>query len=607
MVRAQAQGAPPAPVEPDRHLLSRLWERASDPEQVLSFPADDGWQAMSWAQLAARVRGVAAGLVADGLRPGDRVALMGAPSADWTVADLGILAAAGVTVPIYETSSAEQCGRILSSSGARLALVDADDELGARIESARRQAPGLDAVRTLSDGVVELADRAGGGDHAEVEHRGAAMAGQDLATIVYTSGTTGTPKGCELTHHHLVWTARQVATAFQGVLRPDDSTLLFLPLAHALARLLQFLCLEAGVCLGYARSRATLAEDLRSFRPTLLLGVPRLFDKLYQSARDQTSGVGRWVFDAATETGRQWSSSGHPGLVLRGRHAIADRLVYRRLREALGGRVRYCVSGGAPLEPALAHFFDGAGIPILEGYGVTETAAPAAMNTPDATRIGTVGRPIPGVTIAIGDDGEVLVRGPNVFGGYHDDQQATREAFTGDGWLRTGDLGELDEDGFLRITGRSKELIVTAAGKNVSPAPLERRLGSERLVAQAVVVGNDRAFVGALIALDDDELGAFANEHGLGGASPGELREHATVRAELQRGVDRANEGVSRAESIRAFVVLDRALTEEHGELTPTMKPRREVIVDHFSDEIERLYSGPETAEQQAARHPPER
>jgi long-chain acyl-CoA synthetase len=607
MVRAHAQGATPAPVEPDRHLLSRLWERASDPDQVLSFPTAEGWQAMSWAQLAARVRAVAAGLVADGLRPGDRVALMGAPSADWTVADLAILAAAGVTVPIYDTSSAEQCGRILSSSGARLVLVDAGDEPAARIESARRQAPGLEAVLSLTDGVAELAGRAGGGGHAEVQRRGAAMSGQDLATIVYTSGTTGAPKGCELTHHQVVWTARQVATAFRGVLRPDDSTLLVLPLAHALARLLQFLCLEAGVRLGYARSRATLPEDLRSFRPTLLLGVPRLFDKLYHGARDQTSGVGRWIFDAATEAGRQWSSSGHPGLALRGRHAIAERLVYRRLRQALGGRVRYGVCGGAPLEPALAHFFNAVGIPILEGYGVTETAAPAAVNTPQATRIGTVGRPIPGVTIAIADDGEVLVKGRNVFGGYHGDQQATKEAFTGDGWLRTGDLGELDNDGFLRITGRSKELLVTAAGKNVSPAPLERRLGAERLVAQAVVVGNDRPFVGVLLALDDQELAAFAKEHGLGGASPGELRDHATVRAELQRGVDRANEGVSRAESIRAFVVLDRALTEEHGELTPTMKPRREVVAEHFADEIERLYGESETAEQRSAGHPAER
>ena len=601
MVRAQAQGAPPAPVEPDRHLLSRLWERASDHQPVLSFPTADGWQAITWEQLAARVRAVAAGLVAAGLRPGDRVALMGAPSANWTVADLGILAAAGVTVPVYETSSAEQCGRIFSNAGVRVALVDAGDEPAARIESARRQAPGLDAVLTLTDGLQELAGRAGGGDHAEVQRRGAAISGQDLATIVYTSGTTGAPKGCELTHHHLVWTARQVATAFQGALRPDDSTLLVLPLAHALARLLQFLCLEAGVRLGYARSRAALAEDLRSFRPTLLLGVPRLFDKLYQGARDQTSGVRRWVFDAAAETGRRWSSSGHPGMGLRGRHAVADRLVYRRLRQALGGRVRYCVAGGAPLEPALAHFFNAAGIPILEGYGVTETAAPAAVNTPDATRIGTVGRPLPGVTIAIADDGEVLVKGPNVFRGYHGDQQATKEAFTGEGWLRTGDLGELDNDGFLHITGRSKELLVTAAGKNVSPAPLERRLGAERLVAQAVVVGNDRPFVGALIALDEEELTAFANEHGLGGASPDRLRAHATVRAELQRGVDRANQGVSRAESIRAFVVLDRALAEEHGELTPTMKPRREVVADHFSDEIERLYRGPETAG-----HPPE-
>ena len=335
--------------------------------------------------------------------------------------------------------------------------------------------------------------------------------------------------------------------------------------------------------------------------------MPRLFDKLYQGARDQTSGVGRWVFDAAAETGRQWSATGHPGLALRGRHAVAERLVYRRLRQALGGRVRYCVCGGAPLEPALAHFFNAAGIPILEGYGVTETAAPAAVNTPGATRIGTVGRPLPGVTIAIADDGEVLVQGPNVFGGYHGDEQATKEAFTGEGWLRTGDLGELDEGGFLRITGRSKELLVTAAGKNVSPAPLERRLGSERLIAQAVVVGNDRPFVGALLALDDEELTAFATEHGLGGASPDQLRAHATVRAELQRGVDRANQGVSRAESIRAFVVLDRALAEEHGELTPTMKPRREVVADHFSDEIERLYRGPETAEQRSAGQPAER
>ncbi len=589
--RSEAQGPRPVDVPPSTHLTTTLWERAgSSPDQaILRPPAGDGeWRDVTWGELAERVRSVAAGLVASGVAAGDRVALMSPTRVEWTVADLAVLAAGAVTVPIYDTSSAEQCEWILSDSGAVAAFAAGSDERG-RLEEAWEE--GTEArVLVFDDGALdELARRGGDAERAEVERRCAALTTDDLATIVYTSGTTGNPKGCMLTHGNLVWTARQTREHLGGAFGEGDSTLLFLPLAHVFARLIQVGCLESGVVLGYARSMDTLADDLRSFRPTFLLSVPRVFEKVFNRAQSQATGVKARVFDFAVRSGRAWSEAGDPGPVLRLRRALADKLVYAKLRQAVGGRVKYAVSGGSALSPHLAHFFHAAGIPILEGYGLTETSAPATANAPDAFRIGTVGRPLPGVELRIAADGEILIRGPHVFQGYWQNDEATAAVLDQDGWFHSEDLGTLDDDGFLSITGRKKELIVTAGGKNVAPSVLEERIKSHRLVSQAIVIGDDRPFIAALVTLDPDEAEAFARERGLS-TDPADLAASEEVRGAVGEAIEAANRAVSRAESIREFRVLPRDLSQDEDEITPTLKVKRSVVAEHFAEEIEAIY-----------------
>jgi long-chain acyl-CoA synthetase len=596
MAITHVKGKDPVELAPDQHLTTRLWERAqtSTGREILRYWSNDAWRGLTWKQLGDRVRGIAGGLIAAGVQPGDRVALMSGTCLEWTLADLAVLAVGGVTVPIYETSSVTQCGWILQDSGAKLAFAQ-KAEHAKSLDEAREQAPQLDEIFVFEDaGLDALTERGSEQDRAEVMARSQGIRASDLASIIYTSGTTGNPKGCMLTHANLVWTARQTEQNLRDLFSPDDSTLLFLPLAHVFARLIQFGCLESDVTMGYARSIDALPEDLKSFSPSFLLSVPRVFEKVFNGAQRGTEGFKRKVFDFSVHVAQQWSEARNegrsPGLKVQLQHGLMDKLVYTKLRDGLGGRMRYCVSGGAPLAPHLAHFFHAAGITILEGYGLTETTAPATANTPQAFRIGTVGQPLPGVEVKVAEDGELLIRGGNVFSGYFNNPAASGEVLEADGWFHSGDIGEITDDGFVRITGRKKEIIVTAGGKNVAPAVLEERVKAHHLVSQCMVVGDNRAFVGCLITLEPEELPAFAKEHGLAGTTAAELSREPALLAELQKAVDHANAAVSKAEAIRKFSVLDRDFTMEDEELTPSLKVRRNIVATHFADDIEELY-----------------
>ena len=584
-----AEGPPPVDVDPRRHATSWLWEPSpsGDRRPVVRYPAKEGWVALDKAEVASQVAALASGLIAAGVDPGDRVALMGATAWEWALADLAILAAGGVTVPIYDSSPASQCERILADSSPRLAIArtrrqaerlrDAWGEEGGRV--ACIDAGGLD----------ELAEGGREPDRDQLDRRLAALDGNSLATIVYTSGTTGAPKGCLITHGNIVWTSAQARGGLADVVAPGSSTLLFLPLAHIFARVIQLTCFDAGVEVGYARSLSHLRDDLATFRPTFVLVVPEVLQRVLDRARRQARGrVKGWAFALAERTAEDWAAAAHPGLVLRGRRSVADALVYAKLRAGLGGRMRYCISGGASLPPGLARFFQTAGVTVLEGYGLTETTAPATANAPGACRLGTVGRPLPGVAVRLAPDGEVLVRGSNVFAGYHGDGEATAKAITG-GWFHTGDLGRLDGEGFLTITGRKKELIVTATGKMVASAPFEDSLRAHPLVAEAMIVGDGRPYLGALVTLDEEGVEAYFREQGRTPAD-GDPTGDEGVRSEIARALERANQNVSPAESVRRFVILDRRFSEELGELTPSRKLRRREISAHFHDDIESLY-----------------
>ena len=560
---------------------------------------DDAWVDVTYAAFTAQVVDVARGLVASGIEPGDRIALLSRTRYEWTLFDYAIVAAGAVTVPIYETSSAEQVAWILSDSGAKAAVVE--DHRHAATVTGTEDAP-AHVWRIVADadwpGAVEaLTTRGASVPAAAVHERRTAARGDDLATLIYTSGTTGRPKGCELTHANLLAEVRSVITVLPEVLDGHGSLLLFLPLAHVFGKVVQCAVLDSRTVLGHSPDAKHLLDDLGTFQPTVLLAVPRVFEKVFHGARRKAVDGGKGkIFDAAAATAVAWSKAcdaGGPGAGLRLRRALFDALVYRRLRAALGGHVRAAVSGSAPLTEHLGHFFRGVGVPVLEGYGLTETTAAISVNTMSAQRIGTVGRPIPGQTIRIADDGEILVRGPVVFRGYHGNPDATAEAVT-DGWFHTGDVGELDEAGFLRITGRKKELIVTAGGKNVAPAVLEDRLRAHPLVGQVVVVGDGQPFIAALVTVDAEALPRWRRQHGKpeGDGSAADLVDDPELRGEIAAAVEEANRAVSRAEQIRKFRILPGDFTEEGGELTPTLKVRRSVVTSRYADDVAALYSG---------------
>jgi long-chain acyl-CoA synthetase len=446
---------------------------------------------------------------------------------------------------------------------------------------------GLDELMTAG---AEITDGA-------LETRRSQVSRADVATIIYTSGTTGRPKGCQLSHDNFMALAENTAERMKVVVAAEGaSTLLFLPLAHVFARFVQVLCVQAGVRMGHTADIKGLLADFSTFSPTFILSVPRVFEKIYNSSEQKAAAEGKGkIFAVATATAIAWSTAhddGKPGALLNAKHAVFDKLVYSKLRAAMGGKVAYAVSGGAPLGTRLGHFYRGIGLTVLEGYGLTETTAPATINTPELIKIGTVGPPLPGVSIQIADDGEILIKGNNVFSEYRNNQAATSEAMV-DGWFHTGDIGALDHDGFLKITGRKKELLVTAGGKNVAPAVLEDRLRAHPLVSQCIVVGDQKPFIGALVTLDAEMLPSWAKSNGLPGLSMEEARTNAAVRTEVQKAVDEANKAVSKPESIRKFTVLAGDFTEDNGYLTPSLKLKRNVVMKDYASEVEALYSGP--------------
>ncbi len=582
------------------NLTDIVFKRAADEPGtvVLRHRSGAAWQDVTASEFGGEVARISKGLVAAGIESGDRVALMSRTRYEWTLIDYAILAAGAVTVPIYETSSAEQVEWILSDSGAKGVFVETGGH-EAVVADMRGKFADLSHMWQIEAGALgELAEGGTGVADEEITKRRASRGAADLATIIYTSGTTGTPKGCELTHGNLLSDARN---AFTGALVEafdvaDGSTLLFLPLAHSFARIIQVGCMESGTVLGHTPNMANAQPDLASFRPTFLLAVPRVFEKVYNTATQQAAEnpVKQRIFEFAVNTAVDYSKSldgAGPTAALRIRHALADRLVYGKLRAAVGGRVQYAVSGSAPLGERLGHFFRGVGMTILEGYGLTETSPAATVNRPTRNKIGTVGLPLPGVALRIADDGEILIKGPIVFTGYWHNDTATAEMIDEDGWLHSGDIGELDDEGFLRITGRKKELIVTAAGKNVAPAVLEDRVRAHPLISQCMVVGDGRRYVACLVTLDEETLTHWKATHGKpADASAADLTDDPDITAEIQAAIDEANKAVSRAESIRRFRVLGGDFTETGGHLTPTLKVRRNVVVKDFSGDIEALY-----------------
>jgi long-chain acyl-CoA synthetase len=559
---------------------------------------DGAWADVTYATFVAEVVAVARGLVASGVAPGDRVALLSRTRYEWTLFDYAIAAAGAVTVPVYETSSADQVAWIVADSGASVAVVETDHHAGlvAGLDDPPSHVWRIEPGPEWPGAVAALTGRGEAVPADQVHERRAAMRADDLATLIYTSGTTGRPKGCELTHRNLVSEVKTVATVLPELLDVGGSILLFLPLAHVFGKVVQCAALETRTVLGHSPDAKNLLDDLAAFRPTVLLAVPRVFEKVFNASRRKALDSGRGkVFDAAAATAVAWSEAqdgGGPGPGLRLRHALCEVLLYRRMRATLGGQVRAAVSGSAPLSVRLGHFFRGIGIPVLEGYGLTETSAAVAVNTVTAQRVGTVGRPLPGQTLRIGDDGEVLVRGPVVFARYRNNPDATAEAFT-DGWFRTGDVGELDDAGYLRITGRRKEIIVTAGGKNVVPAVLEDRLRAHPLIGQCLVVGDGQPFIGALVTIDRDALPGWRQRHGKPPADDaGDLVDDPELRGEIAEAVEDANRAVSRAEQIRKFRVLPGEFTEEGGELTPTMKVKRAVVLKRYADDVAALYGG---------------
>ncbi len=575
-------------------LADDVVANATDAPEAVAFSrrTEEGWSDVTAAEFLSQVTAVAKGLVAAGVEPGDRVALMSRTRYEWTLLDYAIWTAGAVTVPVYETSSPEQIAWIVADSGAEVLVAETASH-AERASKACADRPLREMWVLDEGGVDDLAARGAHVDDDVIERRRAGLGPASLATIIYTSGTTGRPKGCMLTHgnfqHEIGAAVEELDALFAG---EHAATLLFLPLAHVFARVIQVGAVRKRVRLGYSPDIRQLDQDLATFRPTFLLAVPRVFERLFTTASQRAAADGRGrTFDRAADVAIAYSrasETGRPGRLLRSRHAVFDRLVYTRLRQVLGGRCAYAVSGGAPLGERLGHFYRGIGVTVLEGYGLTETTAAVTVNTPDALKIGTVGRPLGGTTVRVGEDGELLVRGGQVLGGYWQDEESTREA-VGDGWLRTGDLGEIDDEGFVRVIGRKKEILVTAGGKNVAPEGLEEQVRRHPLVSQCLVVGDGRPFVAALVTMDAEAVRRWAESHGKHTAVA-DLVDDPDLRAEVQEAVDSANRTVSQAEAIRRFTILPTDWTEEGGQLTPSLKIKRAVVTAELRRDVDALF-----------------
>ena len=569
---------------------------------------DGRWQDVTYATFLTEVTAAAKGLVALGVSAGDRVAIMSRTSYEWSLLDFAVWEAGGVPVPIYETSSAEQVAWILRDSEAVAVFTELPANT-ATVESVRVQADTLKDVWQIepngtTPGALEMLAEAGAavGDEVLAERR-ATLLPDSVATIIYTSGTTGRPKGCVLTHENLLFEAGNAVAVLTRMFKGDGSieasTLLFLPLAHVFARIINIGAVMAKAKLGYCGDTRQLLPELASFQPTFLLTIPRVLEKVYNGASQKAHSESRLkgqIFDAAAATAIAWGEARYRGKIPAGlnlKHKLYDRLVYGKLREALGGRTKHAISGGAPLGARLTYFFNGIGLTVCEGYGLTETAPAIAVNPIEAIRPGTVGPPVPGTTLRIADDGEIEAKGKMVFRGYWRNDEATRDVMTEDGFFRTGDLGELDQDGYLSITGRKKELLVTSGGKNVAPAVLEDRLNAHPLVAQSMVIGDAKPYISALITLDPESLPHWLDQHGKPAGTPLEtLCKDPELLADLQAAVDDANKAVSKAESVRKFEVLPVEWTIDAGQLTPKQSIRRHILTAEYADKIEAMYAG---------------
>ncbi|MEI2819243.1 MAG: AMP-dependent synthetase/ligase [Marmoricola sp.] len=556
------------------------------------------WINVSAQTFRSQMNDVAKGLIAAGIEHGDRVALLSKTRYEWTLFDYAMWSVGAVTVPIYETSSAEQVEWILKDSGAKAVVVETEEHQ-ARVTQVRSQTPDLHHMWSLAHGALDVLSRLGADiSDAEANERRTTVRPDDVATLIYTSGTTGKPKGCTLTHANFEYELRGAIAQLPELFVGDATTLLFLPLAHVFARVIEVGCVKAGARVGHSHDIRQLVSDFAQFQPTFVLAVPRVFEKIFNTASQRAVADGRGrIFDRAVEVAMDYSrglESGKISPLVRAQHAIFNKLVYGKLRAALGGRCNYVLSGGAPLGDRLGHFYRGIGVSVFEGYGLTETTAAVTVNTSTAQKIGTVGRPMPGVKVRVADDGELLFRGGQVFAGYWDNPSATAEAIDDQGWFHTGDLGEIDHEGFVRITGRKKEILVTAGGKNVAPAVLEDRLRAHYLIDQCLVVGDGQPFIAALVTLDPEPLHAWAERNGkadlLAAHGIEALVDDANVRAEVQAAVDQANLAVSKAESIRKFAIVPSEWSEAGGQLTPSLKLKRNVVMREMHEDIEALY-----------------
>ena len=586
---------PPVPEDNITDLLEER-VRATPDRALFAVPEGDRWRDISATTFRADVVALAKGLVASGIEPGDRVAFMCKTSYEWTLVDFAIHYAGAVMVPVYETSSPLQVHWVLEDSGARAMITETEDH-AARFEEVRDDLPAVTlSWRLDQDALAQLRETGAVIDDAEIDRRRALAQGSDIATVIYTSGSTGRPKGCVLTHANFVDLSRNTAAAMSEVVQqPGSATLLFVTLAHVFARFISVMSVHAGVRVGHQADTSQLLPALSTFQPTFLLAVPRVFEKVYTSAEQKTEAEGKGkIFRAAAKVAVAHSEAldaGKVPFVLGLKFRLFDKLVYCTLREKLGGKVRFAVSGSAPLSHYLGHFYRSLGVKILEGYGLTETTAPATVNLPNHFKIGTVGPPLPGHTVRIAEDGEIEVKGIDVFKEYWNNPEATRDAFTSDGFFRTGDIGSLDDDGYLTITGRKKEIIVTAGGKNVAPAALEDPIRSNTIIGQVVVVGDQRPFIAALVTLDPEMLVPWLKNNGEDPSlSLEEASVHPKVLAEVQSAIDQGNAFVSRAESIRKFVILPTEFIEANGHLTPKMSIRRDNILRDFAGEIAAMY-----------------
>ncbi len=581
-------------------LLPRAAQLYGD-RPAVSYKEDGAWVSRSFEQVLETVRALSLGLIDLGIQKGDKVAILANTRPEWTYFDFAALSAGAVVVPIYQTNSPEECQYVLENSDAKVVVVE-DEEQMEKIRAVRERLPMLEYVVRMTGSsedaisIEDLAARGSGRDASEWEARWSAVAGEDICTFIYTSGTTGPPKGCVISHGNYRSMLDMINET--SVVTGEDVSYLYLPLAHSFALLVQLGSFDLGATLAFwERDPLKIMANLAELRPTYFPSVPRIFEKIYTAATsgmEKEGGLKKAVFDWSIGVGkkmREVERSGHePGFILRKRYEFADKRVLSKIRGLFGGRLRLAVSGAAPINPEILRFFDAAGVLVLEGWGMTETSTAATISSPENFKVGTIGKPFPGCEVKIAEDGEILVKGPNVFQGYYKNEEATREAIV-DGWLHTGDIGEIDADGFIKITGRKKDIIITAGGKNITPANLEAEIKQHPLVSQCVVVGDRRPYLVALVTLDPEEIIAFAKEHGLP-EEPERLAANGEIKAAVEAHVEKINQRFARVEQVKKIAILPSDLSQESGELTPTLKVKRAVVAAKHDPEIEALYGG---------------